>query len=343
MTGPKRRWPVRLTLAVMALAGLGLAIALVVHEGADAVFGALASSWQGVLAVSLFHLLPMGFSALGWRALVDPAVPRGFLTLLWLRWIREGVDNLLPVAQIGGAVVGARLYAARGAGGSAAGAATIADMTMDTATQFVFTLMGIGLLAAGGDQAAALPWLIGGLGVLGFALALFVTAQHAGLLRVVETGLAWFVRRLAWAGADDWAGMHETLRRTYRDRRRLALSFVHHMTSWIAGAGEIWIALHAMGHGVSVYDALILESLIHAVRSAAFPVPAGLGVQEGGFMLLAALIGVGPEAGLALSLIRRVRDVLLGVPALIAWQMAEGRRLWGRRRPRALDGSRPDR
>ncbi len=40
------------------------------------------------------------------------------------------------------------------------------------------------------------------------------------------------------------------------------------------------------------------------------------------------LVGIPAPVGLALSLARRVRELLLGVPARLAWQLIEGRRLW---------------
>jgi len=56
-------------------------------------------------------------------------------------------------------------------------------------------------------------------------------------------------------------------------------------------------------------------------------VPGALGVQEGGCVVLSAALGIGPETGLALSLIKRVRELVLGVPALLVWHFAEGRHL----------------
>ena len=63
---------------------------------------------------------------------------------------------------------------------------------------------------------------------------------------------------------------------------------------------------------VSWSDALVLESLGQAIRGAAFAIPGSLGVQEGGYLLLAPLAGLPPEAALALSLAKRAREVLLG-------------------------------
>lgn len=123
-------------------------------------------------------------------------------------------------------------------------------------------------------------------------------------------------------------GLHEAVQAMYRNPRAVIVSFNWHLLSWLLGAGEVWLILYLIGSPVTLAEALVLESLGQAVRSAAFLVPGALGVQEGGFLLLGALYGLGPEVGLALSLAKRVRELLLGLPGLLAWQLAEGRRLW---------------
>lgn len=71
-----------------------------------------------------------------------------------------------------------------------------------------------------------------------------------------------------------------------------------------------------------------------------FLVPGALGIQEGGYMMLAALVGIPAHLGLTLSLARRVREMMLSVPALLAWQVSRGDAC-GRRlaepEPRPLD------
>jgi uncharacterized membrane protein YbhN (UPF0104 family) len=118
------------------------------------------------------------------------------------------------------------------------------------------------------------------------------------------------------------------VRNLYLRRRAVIACCFWQMLGWIAGGGEIWLALHFLGHPVSVWDAVLLEALAQAVSSAAFVIPAAIGVQEGGFLLFGALLGLGPEVALALALARRVRDLLVFAPALIAWQVLEGRWLW---------------
>jgi uncharacterized membrane protein YbhN (UPF0104 family) len=74
---------------------------------------------------------------------------------------------------------------------------------------------------------------------------------------------------------------------------------------------------------VTLVEAVVIESLIQAISSAAFFVPGGLGVQEGGFILVGGALGLDPSTCLALAAARRIRDLLVFVPGLIAWQFAE--------------------
>jgi uncharacterized membrane protein YbhN (UPF0104 family) len=94
------------------------------------------------------------------------------------------------------------------------------------------------------------------------------------------------------------------------------------------GSGEIWIALHALGLDAKLVNAVILQSMVLAIRAAVFPVPGALGVQEGGYVIVGNLLGIPGDAAFALSLIARVRELILGIPGLVTWQLIEARRLW---------------
>jgi putative membrane protein len=109
--------------------------------------------------------------------------------------------------------------------------------------------------------------------------------------------------------------------RLWARRRDVGVSAVWHVLSWLLGAAEIWLALRLLGHPVSIATAVAIESLAEAIRTAAFAVPAALGVQEGGFVLLGSVFGFGPELAIALSLTKRFRELCLGIPGLVAWQL----------------------
>jgi uncharacterized membrane protein YbhN (UPF0104 family) len=67
--------------------------------------------------------------------------------------------------------------------------------------------------------------------------------------------------------------------------------------------------------------------MTQAIRHLAFFVPAGIGVQEAGLVLFGQVLGISGELALAVSMAKRVREVLCGLPPLISWQWMEARRL----------------
>ena len=324
---------VRLTALLLGLGGLALATVLIVYNGATVVFAALAGAGWGLLLIALFHLVPMLCDTLGWHVLFEPAQRPPFRTLLWVRWIREGVDNLLPVAQVGGELVATRLLVQRGTPGAAAGASVVLDLTFAVVTQLLFTIAGLGLLVWVTGSQALVEGVLSGVALGAAAITGFVLMQRRGLFELLVNWLSGMSGGRRWLGLVGGAArLDAAVGALYRRPRALAICAMWLFVAWVVGAGEVWLALYFLGHPVSLTEALLLESLGQAVRSAAFAVPGSLGVQEGGYMVLGTLLGLSPETGLAVSLAKRVRELLLGVPALLHWQWLEGRMLWRKHR-----------
>lgn len=317
----------RFTFGAAALAGMLAAIALVAVEGFPTVARVLASARWGILAAALSHLATVLFCAGAWGALMPPASRRPLAFLFLFRWIREGVNGLLPAAQVGGVFVQARLLTLRGMAGDLAGASAVVDLTLEVTGLFMFALLGLGLLTAGRQAPSAVPLALGV--ALGFPaiLGLFA-AQRLGLVGLLARLAEQLLRRSGRPLPGSLATVDEAVQALYRDRRRLAAAAALHFAAWLLGAVEIWVLLWFMGQPVGARGAVIVASLGYAVRGAGFLVPGALGVQEGGFMLLATLVGIPAPVGLALSLARRAVELLLGVPALLAWHLIEGRSLW---------------
>ena len=249
---------------------------------------------------------------------------------IWLfvgtRWIREAVNTLLPVAQIGGEVVGARLLTFCGASPGLAGASVVVDLTLEVLAQFVFTLLGLGFLAGSGHDNGTVRILAIGLAAGVPVLLGFVLAQRWGLFGLLERLLQRVAEKRPALGLAGLTGLHDAIQVLYRDLRRVLWSGNLHLISWLLTSAEVWLALRLMGHPVSFQLAIVLLSFGHAIRSAAFLIPSGWGAQEAGFMVLGAMYGLPPEVGLALSLAIRFREVVLGIPALLLLPFLEGRR-----------------
>ncbi len=284
--------------------------------------------------ITLFHVAPLYFDAISWRELFPAANRPGRLSFLRMRWIRESVSTLLPVAGVGGDVVGARLAHQRGVPGAQATASMVVDITVGAGSQLVFVIAGVVLLAATRTHAAAATaWgLVIGVAVFATAIGVFVRIQHNSMFGIL---LDWAHRLAPKSWMSSFAGraeaIDEAIVATYRRRSALSYSSLLRLVGWAIGAGEVWLATRVLGKPLSVIDSFILESLSTGVRGAAFMVPGALGAQEGGMVLFGALLGLPADLALAVSLTKRVRELALGLPGLAAWQWVEGRRLLARR------------
>jgi len=310
---------------VFLVMGLGLVVGLVAYEGsADVLRGFEAAGW-GVLLLPLYYLVPLAVFALAWRSLFGDRAPR-YGYLYRGVWTGSAINWLLPVAQVGGEFVRARMAMKAGVPGALAGATVMVDKTAMAVSQMMFALLGIGLLMALYDAGAMALGVLTATAILSVLIGLFVWFQHTGMFGFLARRARPFLgegrlEKLA-GGADR---LDTAIKRLYADPRRFAVGLCLRLGARFLTAVEIWIAMQLLGEPVGYVEAVMLESLGQAIRGAAFFVPGALGVQEGGFMLLGSIIGVGAETGLVLSLLKRVRELGIGLPALVLWQVQEGR------------------
>jgi len=308
--------------------GLALALALGAYFGFAEIASGLRSAGWGVLAVIAFHPLQMIFSALAWQALLPTPPVLGLIVFIRLRWIREGVNSLLPMALMGGEVVAARLLRHAGVPLAAGTASVTVDVTMEFLSQIIFTLIGLALLIPGLNEPAIVPWTLGAVALGTAAVVALVAAQRFGLFQLIERGLINLAERgPAWSALGEIAGLHRAIVALYAAPAKLGRAFACHLISWLLGGFEVMLALHLVGVSVDFHEGLIIESLGQAFRAVGFAVPGALGVQEGGFIIACGLFGISPQAAIELSLLKRIREVALGIPALIAWHVIETRRL----------------
>jgi putative membrane protein len=238
--------------------------------------------------------------------------------------LREAVSDLLPFSQVGGIVVGARSLTLAGIPTAKVYASLVVDMTTEMAAQLIFTLFGLSMIATlliSGPHAAALrPLILGGTATMMGVMILFFVAQRPALLLAER-----IAKHFLPGSAAAMTGLIDELRSAYARKRRVLLSFALNITGWIASGAGAWMLLWMMGSPISLWSALSLESLIFALRSVAFFIPGAIGVQEAGYALAAPLFGLAPETALALSLVKRARELTIGLPTLLAWQLGEGR------------------
>lgn len=323
-------------LIVAASLGLLLAIGIIAREGIGAVgLAFVAVGPLGIAAVIVLRLAALAAAGAGWW-LIFPAEAKPSLgACVWVRLIREAINVLLPVGQIGGEIAGARVMTFFKVSAGLSSATVLADMLMQVVALLVFIVTGIAVLAGQGVDDGLLDVAVTGASIMTIVLAGFFVVQRFGGMKLIDRGLMKLADRFGWSALVNLATLHDNLVRIYADLPRFAVATIVHVVGWFIGAFEVLVALNLMGYPVSFADAVVIESLGHAVRAGAFLVPGALGVQEAGFIAIGAIYGIPPPAALALSLVKRVPDLVIGVPFLFVWHAHEARamtrRKWARR------------
>jgi putative membrane protein len=317
-------------IAALILGLLG-GVLLIAHVGAASVGEALlAIGWTGFLVVNAVHLAIIALCAMAWLALLPAEGRPGPWTFVWGRLVRDGGSELLPLSQLGGLVMGGRAASLAGLPGRIAASSSVVDATMELLAQLVFAGLALAILWALKPEA---PFI----GAIALALAgalalvlLVIAVQHRGIALLER-----IADRLSrqWSAGAAWppGAIQESVHRIYGRRQGLLAGFLLHLFCWLASAAEAWLALLFMGSPLSLGAMIAVEGLLYAARAMAFAVPAALGIQEGAYVLLGGMFGLPPDVALALSLLKRARGLVLGVPPLVLWQVAEGRQLLRRR------------
>jgi len=316
--------PVSILATVVGIVLIGV---LVIHFGAGAVARSLlAVGWAGFAVICLIHLALIAVMGIAWRALLPGTNP---CSAIWARLVRDSASEVLPLSQVGGYVAGARAIAVAGIPGGTAAASTIVDVTLEFFAQIAYTAIALLWLLHLEPQA----WFL-----VPVAMGLTVAAGLAGGCLIAQRRGFGLLDRFAGALGRGWAertaagaaALHAGIVGIYARRGAVWTSVALHLACWIASAAEIWLALRFIGVPLGFGAVLVIESLLYAIRSVAFAVPNAVGVQEGAYILLGASFGLTPEIALALSLLKRARDAVIGLPALGAWELIESGRLYGR-------------
>src|SRR5215467_1928210 len=309
------------------LIGIAVVIGLVIWSGIDSIAHAIASVGWGILAVVMVRVVTVSVAGAGWQLLLPSHKHPGLAACVLIRFVREAANALLPLMQVGGDLIGARLLMFHGLAGPLAAASIIVDILVQAFTQFLFACLGVAVLVALGVGDSLAQTVASALVVAALLLAGFYLAQRRAGQRILQ----WIMNGLAgdrqWRVLGTIEAVYGGLATIYADRRRLVLSTFVHMIGWLIGVAEVLVVLTFMGNAVGLAEAIVIESLLHAVRGAAFAVPGALGAQEGGLVLLCAMFGIPPEQAIVLSLVKRAADLVLGVPGLLGWQMLEWQRL----------------
>ena len=307
----------------LAILGLMVGTLLIARYGFSRIATAVLSVGFGGFALfCAWQVLLCGPLGLAWRA-IAPGKERWLAVFVWGRLVRDAAATCLPFSMVGGFVLGARAVALHGVPWPVAAISTVVDLTAEFLAEIAFVAMGLlVLLNTSSNAALTVPIAIG------LVLALIVGFSVAWLQRDVAPRFARMSRRMfgKWFEGVDALSQAE-LAAIYGHGGRMLLGTALHLLGWFGKGVGNWIAFRLLGADVDLMAAFAIEGLLHVVLAVFIFVPANAGVQEAGYVGLGALFGVSPEIALGVSLLRRARDIAIGIPVLLVWQLVEMRRL----------------
>jgi putative membrane protein len=312
------------TAVAAAVIGLAVATGVVAYFNVGAVLAAMRPIGLGgfalAIAAQLLLFIPLGGA---WWLAAAKSASRAPV-FIWGRLLREAASDVLPFSHVGSVLIAVRAAVLGGIATAEATGSCVVDITCEIVAQLLYTLFGVALLAArlglGAGQNPLITSLLVGLGLATGVVALFIATQRRGL-RALER----LIERRLPAIAGQAAGVAAVVEQAYDRPVRLFACLGLHLFAWFASAAGTWLILDFIGHPMAFLSVAAIESLLFAIRNAAFMAPSGLGVQEGAYALIGPLFGLPAEAALALSLLKRARDICVGVPMLIGWQIVESR------------------
>lgn len=315
--------------------GMALTAWLVSVASLAAVIQSITTIGWGVLAVVAVRAVMIAANGVAWARLLAHLVNVPTRVFVLLRWIREAVDVLLPVAYVGGGLVGARVLTFWRVSSAMALASAAVDLLLQIVAQALFALLGALLLMHLIGPHNVLPATILGVVIALIALGGFYLVQRSAGARAIDRAIVLLSSRVTShaPGAAEPGFQHATDIIWNGRRSYIVMALLVHGFAWTFGTFEVWFALYFMGRPVTFEQAVVLESLGASISIAAFIIPGSWGVQEAGYVLIGHMLGLPVQFSLTLSLVKRIPDLLLGVPGLLVWHAFETRRLFFPRNP----------
>ncbi|MDF7674526.1 lysylphosphatidylglycerol synthase domain-containing protein [Acetobacteraceae bacterium ESL0709] len=289
------------------------------------------------ILVALQLLINLGLG-LSWKGSV-PEMSWRRLTIA--RFVRDAAGSCLPFSQLGGMIAGLKATiptpptvdgqnSSPKIGWAESIAANIVDITCETLAQIIFILLALLCLLGHQEAGQFIFPLIIGLVLLSAGIGGFIWTQQRSGNILKKIGL--FLSRHIAAGWEESFHNHTdsfqtALEKLWDNPRHIACGAFLHLVLWLSSAVVTWTALYFLGVSVTIFDAIAIEGVVCGMMTVGFLVPGSLGVQEGAYMALGLVFGISTDISFSLSLLRRGRDIVIGVPVLLLWQLSEIRHL----------------
>lgn len=280
----------------------------------------------GLLVIVLAYGLVAWFDALSWKCAFKPDEAEAIHPLsIWrIRTIGETFNVITPLGTMGGEPVKAHLLKEKyGLTYKQGVTSQVVARTTLTLSLILFMIPGIVFLFMdNGISESFKTSSLTGLIIFSVLIFLFLLFQITGTLSRMAHGFnRLFPSKNPRPSLEHLVALCGMMSGYYRQHRGLFLkSMAYAFFGWVAGVIELYFTLYFLGIPVSFKELWIIESLLQFVRAASFFIPLSLGAQEGGLILIFTSMGMAGPLGLAVSFVRRIRELVwVALGLLLGW------------------------
>ncbi len=269
------------------------------------------------------HIPTIYFDALSWQLLMK----KNYLGIFWcfiISWISQTAGKAMPTGNITGEFVRVYLSVKKGMKLSEASSTVIGDLVLAAFSLLLISIISLLFILFSYNDFLLLAedniYLLFSIFVLIIFSILFCLMIRMRFVRFfLRNSYKYTSFKLSKKLIHSFIRFdYELNLLSYRLRIVFFALFIR-MLGWIGGAFEIYIFFSIIGIEVSLMDVLIIESFTAILRAIVFFVPAGLGIQEFAFVIAGGFVGLSSQAAFSAAIGRRLREVLVGIPALISW------------------------
>jgi uncharacterized protein (TIRG00374 family) len=297
------------------------ALVWVLHRFGESALSLISRAPSAPLLIAFVLSIALGLTACGlrWSVLLAGLGSHVALaTLTACRAAGHSLSSLVPSGRMGGEPLRAYLAVQHGVPARRAIASVTVDRTLEMGGGSVFAAVFGAVLVQQGIPAvrgAAFTLGVASIGLaVGVAFVVRRLRRGEGLLTAMASGtgldrLGAVRARMATIGAAEG-----DVNALVGQPRRVGLAFGLSIATHALVLVEYWLLLSAFGlpsGPVAVVAAIFATGAVHSM-----PVPAGIGVLEGGQLWLFTMLGYPADVGLAVGLAVRLRELLWVMPGL---------------------------
>jgi uncharacterized protein (TIRG00374 family) len=297
-------------------AGLGLLVFIATQiDVGEAIHQAVRIGW-GMAVILGIYFAAFLLDAIAWQVTL-PSAPLDFRWLyrVWkIRMAGEVLNTVIPAAGLGGeplkAIMLKRHYGINYREGITS---LILSQTIIVMSLVVFLIGGFSVMLwlPRFPDSLNLVAMVGLAGII-LAVVLIVALQNLKVASILGHKIKWLgINRRITETLHQVHDVEERLAAFYRRRpRRFAGALIFSLLAWSVGILEIYYAAYYLGHPITLADAWVVEALVQTVRTGLSFVPAGLGAQEGAFLVVFSALSGTPTLGASVALVRRFREIV---------------------------------